>query len=1572
MAKIIDLRRELPPDIAKWNLVDKTMNAVYDTFENWRNKNAQIINMFFDQPYFSWEESLIDKFAEIHPDLKFDAIKDEWINLALIQYNNQIVKFKNCINRIKTRGVKRAFMKSIFDKIQNEISGNTAYSDFATKCTRSPWDYDVLWYLQKIVDYLNEKENTSWAKKTIGILKKITITNDDLNSLLSINQIPAWTTLKDPTLPLNIKNTIKDFDTLLSFEIGEEAHRTIDIANDISSKLEGLFSNTFPAINTIIWENEKYRYDENKLWLEYQLKFQSIIKKFQAITNSTDSDRIEAEKQINELRREYYIKYLKRIDKKIGKALEDLYNNDFDYSKLETDVLKWYLDKVTDLRLESLFKNGVEDILNLNLGNINNFSDFYKKLADPSIDTVHLDDRILPWTTTPTSIDIPIKKSIMPWKKSWLKDDINQFWSKEKSYDYLPIRYEILKKDIEDLDINMEDKTNLMNFLSRFEGDGKDNDKYIIEWNEAWSLIYLYFVINSKTPITHVDLEKQKELENLFWDTKKSKKDEQEKEETKSEKEKKSDVETFINEIEKFWSWVKFKNWVEIRLPARNSELPWWWYQRMKVKVSNVDKDKWTFTWKFFGWELEFGSKLEWKTKEFSMDESTFKILKRVSKDSNKIRLLPNPDNLSFNAFSKKLNGKLGTWDISFPEWVNRDGGKFTHNITDKNWKEKEEEVKFFWIPWDTTTSYKVEYNPSSHSFKVSGTFNWTAENNGKSEEVRYSYSRNMDWNNFLIFFTQKWLIPQTEEEAQKAQIKQNEKFKVMNWRKRKLHRFSLNNLKNVFKTITWNIKKKVDEYNKRQDEKLENILIEDWWLYNKLSKILWFIPSIKQWLWELEQEHYNERDNRSRKEIEKYLKLFQSDPDFWTTFDKIPPFAQILWWKSYKGFIEGLFFAKRELWDWDIQKAAALLLANIEKWWSPYRGLTEYENKWLWVKVLLWDGHYGQFLRDKANCIHARNLAEAKKNSWLDKKWLNEELANCEINYIINNIRGSYWNVPFSFWSKELRWLNWDKSTEYLDNPSKALLSDQFATKLETASKWRFTKSSVEETYSKNKSINRFEIMEDEFWKMWSARYQKWAWALRRMFDLASDESLKNRAKKDFLIFLLSWALDVNCDPSLKKQVYGWAKPMSFIPWMLVKEKNVAWNIAILLDAATNWDFSKNVTKYFHKDYLLNNQSPDFKWLKAEIDNRLTDNKMREIDDYFSGLPIKDFSEETNPEKLTVLKKFQKALLEEDVEELDRGLLDNPVIVNNWLLTNINVVSNRLKIKDWDFEWNDSDDISNKKKFRQDVSLDIKKRDYKDKKTVNFVLNKYLSRFWMNSRDARQNLYKWINTAKYYKDKVDKNGVYNPMHKFPLNGWKDELHIPLWSISKDDINKVLLYALEGNVRAHWLWWHPLPSELKDALDEFQNFFENAFHQWTLYDDYVKKSAFKSWNLWDNDTFLLWGWDQYRKMKEKENENTTDEWDDISNWNQLKPSKKRDYLRTIFKVNYVNKNMEEIYERLKRGWNIIPKDWELSISSNNSDSPQDCQIDPNEKKGNSAKVIDITSRNLSQWLKATG
>ena len=1601
MAEFIDLRKKLRTKIAKNPDLGNSINKLFENFKKWKEKSADA-EYFFNQPYFSWEESLINKFAEVDKNIEFDSIKDEWINLALLTYSNWERDFRICLNKISNKKIKETFIQEIFNKIQNEIWGNASYSDFNTECSVSPWDTNVLGYLQKVVSYLNEKQENPWTKKTVEILRKITITNEDLNWWLSTDQIPSWVPLTSDTIPANIKNTIKDFDVLLSFEIGKEADRTINIANDISQKLQWLYSNAFPAINTIVGENERYRYNENKLWSEYEWKLK-------AIKDNAKLSEAEKEKEIKDLKREYYIKYLKKTDPKIGKAMEELYKNNFDFSKIEDNVLKWYIDKVVNLRLKSLFNNGLHETLELSQ-NIDEFEDFYKKLADPCIKEIHLDNRVSPWTSTPNSINLPIKKTIIPWEHPWLKD-IDEFWSKEKSYDYLPIRYEINKEDVEKLQIGMEDKINLMNFLSRFETE--DKTKYVIEWQEAWSLIYLFFVINSKTPITHVDLEKQKELEELFWDTKKSNgkkdgdeenendkenkddnKDDEEKDWEKDEinDEKKSEVENndtpknFINDIEKLWPWIKFENWCEVRLPRWSSELPGWWYKRMKLKINKIDKEKWTFEGKFFWWELKFNDKLEWKNKKFNMNNETLKLFKNVSKDPNKVLLLPNPDNSDFNSFKNKLNWKLGNWDISLPDWVNRDGKKFMHNTTDENGKEKSEEANFFWVNWDDTISYKVEYKPSSHSFKVSCDFNWEDEKKDwKTENVRYKYSRDMDWNNFLIFVNQKWLTPQKKEEVEKAKIKQDEKFQIMNWWQWKLNWFSLSNIKNVFKSITWSIKKKVDEYNKNQDQKLEDILVWDRWIYSKLASILWFIPSIKQWLWELEQEFYNERDNRSWKKIEWYLKIFQWDPDFWTTFDKVPPFAQILWWKSYKEFIIWLFNAKRKLGDDNIQKAAALLLANIEKWWSPYRGLPEYENLWLWVKVLLWDDHYKNFLQEKIKLIEARDKAETSKNSWLDKKSLNNQLATFEMDYIINNIRWTYWNAEYAAWSNEKRWKNLDKKTEYIDNPSKRLLSDQFANKLEWM-KWWLSKSSVEESYWKYKSnVNSFEKAEDEFNKTGSTRYQKGAAALRLMFDYASDDSMKMRAKKCFLLYLLSWALDIYSDAWLKKQIYWRAKPMSFVPWMLIKEKNVASNIAILLDNATDWDFSRHVTKYFHENDLIENKWTDFKWLKEELNTRLTDEKMKELDQYFSKLPTMDFSNEKNPKKKAILEKYKKSILEEDIEEFDRWLLTNPTIVNNWLLTNIDVVSDRLKFEDWEFRWNDSDDISNKKKFRKDVSADIESRDFKDGKTVNFVLNKYLSRFGMNSIDARQNIYKWINTANFYKNKVEKRWVYRPIHRFPLNNWKDELPIPLWNITKDDIDKVLLYALEGNIRTHWLRGRPLPPELKEALDKFQTFFKKAFHQWTLYDDYVKKSALKSWDLWENDIFLLWWWDQYKKMKEKENDNTTDEWDDINNWSLLKPSKKRDYLRTIFKVEnkYVNQDMEDMYNTLKRNRNIITKDWELSIASDDSDRPQDCQIDSDEKnetkaqiismpnpKEKKAKIINMTNRNLSQWLKS--
>ena len=1588
--KTTNYMTEISPDIVKNSNLEIIVSRLYEALRGKENNSPQLINNFFNQWIFKWSLGLIDELVKAEPNITFEYMKDEWINLALLYYNDLLRDFNDCLENT-SNDVKQAIIDEIFDKVQSQIWTSKPYDKFSTECAK-PVNWNPTHYFTIVVDYLNNLENAPWWKKVKDILKEIIIRNEDINL-----RLPAWSRI-NPTIPISYsvhpKETIKSFDALLSFEIWKEAVRAMNIAENVKDKLSWLFSNTFPAINTIIWEDEELRYDEKKLRKLYNIP--------------ENQDLSDKEKW------EYYLKYLESKDKKIRKVLKSLKDNNFNYSKLDESELTWYLKKIADLRVRKLFDSGLEKSLKLNFGNLDEFKKFYVNLADPSSKSLDF------WWW----IVLPIEKTIDTDDHGWLSE-LDQYGSKSPSFDALPINYKIKKKHIDELKISQEDKINLLNFLSIYQvreeekefndanprefveyckannikrKDGKPIDEkcwldpnavfvsgwkifklipkswantaddygsissyifvretdketeYIINWDNAWSLMYLYFIINSKIPITEINLEEQKKVEELFWKSEsKNPTKEKAEEEAKEDEKKKSDTEKFMNGIEALWSWTKFENWSEIWVPIWNSEIPWWWYKWMKIKVSDINKNKWTFKWTVSWWELKFKSNLEWKSKTFKMNEKTLNDIKNISKADDKICLLPNPEKSDFESFIGKLGNKLWNSSFKFPDGVEWKNKKFIHNFVD-NWKNVEKEVEHFWVLGDDSVSYKIKYNPNKRSFNVSTSFLGKLKSNDwkSSEDTKFSYSRDMDWNNFIIFFTQKPLIPQSPEDSKKAE--ENQRIKMMNWWGWKLNWFSISNLKNVFKTIKWNINKKLEEYNKSQESKLEDIIIWDWWLYGKLGNILWFIPSMKSSFWELQREYYNDRDNRSWKKIEYYYKLFQWDPDFWTTFDQITPYAKTKWWKSYKQIITGLFESKRDLWDGDIQMAAGLLLANIEKWWSPYRWLSEYENNWYWVKVLLWDAHYQQFLRDKAACINARNIAEDGKGRWLDKNSLNNQLATCEMDYIINNIRWSYGKAAYSFWSVELRWLNWDKSTNYVDNPSKRLFSDQFAGKLADGVKWWFNASSVETAYWKYKdSINNFEIAEAEFGKLWSWRYKNAAAALMRMRDLSSDDSLKWRTERCLLTYLLSWVLDIYSDKWLKDQIYKMCKPMSFVPWLLTKERNVAENIAIFLDEVFDGDFSKNVDKYFHKEYLEQNKWIQYSWLKEQLDNWLTDEKINKLHEYFEKLPCKDFSNRREPQR-TILEKFKNSLVSDARWEIDRRAFDQPVVVNNWLLTNIEVISNMTHSKDWEFEWKDSDEINDKKAFWRDVKRDIDNRldDTEDEKVVDFVLNTYLSRFWLTSTDDRQDIFKRINTAKQYKDLVNKGWwTYKCHHKLRLENW-NIMDVPLWEIKHEDVNKVLLYGLEWKAyeRLCRIWWWTLPWELKEALDSFQKFFYRAFKSWTLTGKVVKNWALKSWNLWWKDCYLLWWWDAYKKINEKQITNTNDEVDDSSGdakFFDLKHGQRKEVLRRVFRnedFEYVNPYMETMYKSLTRNRNSLWDERSLKIGNNTETNPQ--------------------------------
>ena len=1525
MVTSMNLREEVPVNIVRWANLESTMNDLFNNFEAWEQRNAELVNKFFDQPYFRWEESLINKLIEINPNIPFDDIKDEWVNLALLLYDKWMWEFNDCLSKITNDEIKRAFIQKIHDKVLAKIWVAAPYDHFNTDCP-VPWDTNVLWYFQKVVDYLNSKESASNWKKTINILKGINVTNGDLNSILTpANRIPAWVELTHPTVPVNTRDS---FDILLSFEIGKEADRTVNISKEISWKLNWLFSNTFPAANTIISENDELKYDESKLWDEYQWRAQTI----RDDTNLSDEEK---EKQINDLKWNYYLGYVKTKNAKIGNALEQLYNNDFDYSKLEDRVLKDYIDKVVDTRLKMLFDGWVNDVLKLNFWNIDEFKVFCKNLADPTKRNIVLNDTniVIPGWTTTWAVVIPVEKKVIEWPNPRLKNDINQFWGRERAYDALPLRYEINKTDIDALDITIEDKTKLLNFLKRFE----QWDKYIIEWKDVWMLIYLFFVVNNRFPLTEFKSDEQEKIQNLFWKVKDKDTNNEWWEngeewnnpsnpdwsnewnwEGSNEWNEGYTPEKFKEDIEKLGPW-KFENWSEIWLPMWSSELPGGWYQWMKVKLSNIDMKKWTFKWKIFWWELKFGGNLEWKSKEFKMNEKFFNDLKKISRDSNKIWLQPNPDNSSFNSFRESLKNKLWTSELSFPiAGVKWDGSKFLQKVVDEDWNEKEVEVKYFWAVDDDKSTYKVEYNPIRWSFTVSSTFNWDEKDKDwKSKKRRFSYKRDMDWNNFLIFFTQKWLVPQTEDEAKDAVARQDQEFKMVNGGHWTLNWFSFNNIKNWLKDIFGAIKKKIDEYDKSQTEKFKSIVESP--ILDAMSKLP-LPPSVKYAIWERQQEIYNERDSAVRKKIEWYLKVFQADPDFWTTFENLPPHIKTQSWVSLQQTVlSRVQNAKDRMWDPWLYQAAALLLANIEKWWSPYRWLSGKENSGLWVKALLGKAHYEQFMRDKQKCINDL------KNAWKEKDQIQDVLATCEMDYIINNVSWANWKLKY-FGCHEWRWIPGEEGTNYIDNPSKRLLSNQFADKLKWAYKWWFNKSSVEEAFGKI-SHNDFNLAKEDFKRLIKSSRFPWALGnLKKMFLLAKNDEQKAEYQKCFLIYMLSGILDFNGKKDLRKQTYLWAKTMWFLPWMLAKNTWHSQQVAALLDDWSGWDFSRNVKSFFRESDLRNWEVKIWKLIE-ELDWWWDVNKMLDFERYAkSEFPTKNFAENST------LGKLQKSALDTWMENMDNSLLDNPLVANSgWLLSNANVVRDRMAIRDWSFDWKDPDERNNRAEFWSQIAKEVNNMNANDSESVNLVLNQYFSWFGLNSEADRQKAYKWIKTAYFWRDKIGQRYTYD------YNGrWQ---YLDMWTVSMEEINDILWYTFQWTVWRDCFSSRKLPSEMEKALISFQNFFKNAFDSWMLNQPTVIKKAFKA--EWINiEPMLLWSRDVYKDVLSGDWESIIDDTEIWDNADEFRDSKKRRKAqkRAFQSWRFINYEIAQIEKSFKNrlpsgSYRVITQDTSSDIQS---------------------------------------
>jgi hypothetical protein len=139
-----------------------------------------------------------------------------------------------------------------------------------------------------------------------------------------------------------------------------------------------------------------------------------------------------------------------------------------------------------------------------------------------------------------------------------------------------------------------------------------------------------------------------------------------------------------------------------------------------------------------------------------------------------------------------------------------------------------------------------------------------------------------------------------------------------------------------------------------------------------------------------------------------------------------------------------------------------------------------------------------------------------------------------------------------------------------------------------------------------------------------------------------------------------------------------------------------------------------------------------------------------------------------------------------------------------------------------------------------------------------------------------------------------------------------------MWTISGEEIKDILWYTFYWTVRKDCFSSRKLPTQMENALKNFQTFFYKAFETWTLNHPTVIKKAFKA--EWTNtEPMLLWSRDLYKEVFvgdwEMEYDNT-EIWEEKDAFKD--PKKRRKAQKRAFKSwRFINNELAQIEKSFK-------------------------------------------------------
>lgn len=767
----------------------------------------------------------------------------------------------------------------------------------------------------------------------------------------------------------------------------------------------------------------------------------------------------------------------------------------------------------------------------------------------------------------------------------------------------------------------------------------------------------------------------------------------------------KANLEEFNTLRNEKWRGYNFEKGLKIWLPCGETELPSnknHAKQRLKAEMIHDSPDY--FEIEIKGGELKLANQKEGERITITKNaenlerwgdfivtkgnnfEETKETLKKQGKDTEKILK-----------------------DIQF------DGQDFTFNTSNK--KKNGQTVKYFAAPWNPPILYNI--TPKGNKINVHTEF--------LKDNKKLIYDKEMDYDQFLIFLSERNLEPKTKEEGDSIQNKKiNQENKIFDTIKtRKWKRFSLNSIKEGLKDARWKIKEGFEAPNKKNAEDFKDRLYGtgDFDLYGKLSKYLGRLPGMNDYGLEKRREQEGKESKGAMGKIDKYLDQFEKDNKFKDNF-----FAAQNYVDQFKCTISQKIFNGKNPKNATINDVqtfennndirpimAAAMCALMKKGKGLYLKMDHLEKEGMWIKLILWEGKRQDFLKKREELV---KKIEEKGGD----KQLSDLYSRAEIQYIINDVKGD-----------EREFLGrWKRTDKFVHS-----IPFDFGVKLESYYREYNGIDMRDNEYKEQKGNLSFSTTTEEFKKALQNRKQvRWG-DLKAMMDLINGE---NDRHKDIQAAILTTFLSGQVNELSKaKKTYltQMMRSYSYAPWLLANYPKNEQLVLDFLDTVDQHIQTKKGTAPNHKlkeeleKYMENSGKPAniYKLYETVYKYFNENDNFKELETFLK----KDLYTKDRKDNDALSKMKSKILEAPDSIDHDLNEADD-IMTHRWLASSDSAINKLRGFDDGSFNGNE-DEVNRKIAFWNEITGEIDKidKDGKDE-DVKYIYDKFQKFFGFSS----------------------------------------------------------------------------------------------------------------------------------------------------------------------------------------------------------------------------------------------